>query len=168
MRATTLHNGLFVQDDCPVSKNWNPKHRLFKSFFLNSFSVKTLKLVCFFPALETSFFVLLKIGKNDLEIANLEFESHGFLENHVCLPTGQAETNICLMVYQDINFRICLSLFTWKELKLHKEHIVHCTSDDGCDVQSRKLQCQKSNFSAQMKKQKVILRRLKYLLQILS
>ena len=69
------------------------------------------------------------------------------------------------MVYQDIN---CLSLFGWKELKLHKVHIMHSKSDDGCDVQSRKLQCQKSNFSAQMEKQKVILRRLKYVLQILS
>ena len=66
------------------------------------------------------------------------------------------------MVYQDINFRLCLSLFGWKELKLHKEHIVHCKSDDGCDVQS------KSNLSAQMEKQKVILRRLKHVLQMLS
>ena len=25
----------------------------------------------------------------------LQFESHGFLENHVFLPTKQVETNIC-------------------------------------------------------------------------
>ena len=40
-------------------------------------------------------FGTLKIGQNDLEIPNLEFESHGFLQNHVYLPTEQAETNIC-------------------------------------------------------------------------
>ena len=28
------------------------------------------------------------------------------------------------MVYQDVNFKICLSLFGWKELKLHNVHIV--------------------------------------------
>ena len=40
-------------------------------------------------------FGTLKIGQNDPEIPNLEFESHGFLENQVYLPTEQAETNIC-------------------------------------------------------------------------
>ena len=29
------------------------------------------------------------------------------------------------MVYQDINFKICLSLFGWKENILPKQHIVH-------------------------------------------
>ena len=37
-------------------------------------------------------FGTLKIGQNDPEIPNLEFESHGFLENQVYLPTEQAET----------------------------------------------------------------------------
>ena len=40
-------------------------------------------------------FGTLEIGHNNQEIANLEFESHGFLENHVFLPTEQAGTNIC-------------------------------------------------------------------------
>ena len=40
-------------------------------------------------------FGTLKIGQNDPEIPNLEFESHVFLENQVYLPTEQAETNIC-------------------------------------------------------------------------
>ena len=40
-------------------------------------------------------FGTLKIGQNDPEIPNLEFGSHGFLENHAYLPTEQAETNIC-------------------------------------------------------------------------
>ena len=40
-------------------------------------------------------FGTLKIGQNDPEIPNLEFESHGFLENQVFLPTEQAGTNIC-------------------------------------------------------------------------
>ena len=30
------------------------------------------------------------------------------------------------MVYQDVNFKICLSLFGWKELELHKVHNAHC------------------------------------------
>ena len=67
----------------------------------------------------------LKIGQNDPEIQNLEFESHGFLENKVFLPTEQAGTNIFWMIHQDINFKICVSLFGWKENILHKQHIVH-------------------------------------------
>ena len=30
------------------------------------------------------------------------------------------------MIYQDTNFKICLSLFGWKENILPKVHIVHC------------------------------------------
>ena len=71
-------------------------------------------------------FGTLKIGQNDLEIPNLEFESHSLLENQVFLPTEQVWTNICWMINQDINFKICLSLFGWKETILPKEHIVHC------------------------------------------
>ena len=56
-------------------------------------------------------FRTLKIGQNDPEIPNLEFESHGFLENQVYLPTEQAETNICWIIYQDASFKTCLSLF---------------------------------------------------------
>ena len=48
----------------------------------------------YFWALET-FFLTLKIRKNNQEIANLEFESHGFLNKHACLATEQAGTNIC-------------------------------------------------------------------------
>ena len=70
-------------------------------------------------------FGTLKIGQNDPEIPNLEFESHGFLENHVFLPTEQAKTNICWIIYQGANFKICLSLFSWKENILPKLHIVH-------------------------------------------
>ena len=58
------------------------------------------------------------------EITDLEFGTHGFLMNHVFLLTEQAETNICKMIYQDANFKICLSLFGWKENILPKEHIV--------------------------------------------
>ena len=69
-------------------------------------------------------FGTLKIGQNDPEIPNLEFESHGFLNNKVFLPTEQAGTNMCWMIYQEINFKICLSLFRWKENLLYKQHIV--------------------------------------------
>ena len=69
-------------------------------------------------------FGTLKIGQNDQEIPNLEFESHSFLENQVFLPTEQGGTNICWMIYQYINFKVCLSLFGWKENILPKEHIV--------------------------------------------
>ena len=41
------------------------------------------------------------------------------------LSTEQAGTDICWMIYQDINFVfLCLSLFGWKEDILHKQHIV--------------------------------------------
>ena len=59
------------------------------------------------------------------QIPNLEFESQGFLENQVFRPTEQAETNICSMKYQNINFKIRLTLFGWKENILPIEHIVH-------------------------------------------
>ena len=61
-----------------------------------------------------------------VEFVDLEFGAHGFLINHVFLPTEQAETNICWIIYQDENFKICLSLFGWKENILPKMHIVHC------------------------------------------
>ena len=55
-----------------------------------------------------------------VEFVDLEFGIHGFLKNHVFLPTEQAGTNICWIIYQDANFKICLSLFGWKENILHK------------------------------------------------
>ena len=71
------------------------------------------------------------LGRNGLirghilgEITDLEFGTHGFLMNHVFLPNEQVETNICWKIYQDANFKICLSLFGWKENILPKEHIV--------------------------------------------
>ena len=30
---------------------------------------------------------------------------------------------------QDINFKICVTLFGWKELKLHKQHILQCKAE---------------------------------------
>ena len=48
-----------------------------------------------FSGSRTIIFGTLKIGQNDPEIPNLEFENHGFLENQVFLPTEQAGTNIC-------------------------------------------------------------------------
>ena len=49
-----------------------------------------------FLALETLFlFGTLKIGPNYPEIANLEFENHGVLENQVFLSTEQVGTYIC-------------------------------------------------------------------------
>ena len=95
-------------------------------FFLCCFRKKTLKLVSLFhfPALK-HIFGTLKISQNDLEIPNLEFESHGFLENQVYLPTEQAETNICWIIYQDASFKICLSLFGWKV-----NILLHCALGD--------------------------------------
>ena len=42
-----------------------------------------------------------------------------------CWCRQRAGTNICQMVYQDINVKICLSvsLFDWKENKVYKQHI---------------------------------------------
>ena len=47
---------------------------------------------------------------------------------YVYLPTEQAETNICWIIYQDATFKIkiCLSLLGWKENILDKMHIVQC------------------------------------------
>ena len=78
-------------------------------FFLYSFRKKTWKVVSLsISGTRNSIFWTLKIGQNDPEIPNLEFENLGVLENQVFLPTEQAGTNICWMIYQDINFKICL------------------------------------------------------------
>ena len=103
-----------------------------KLYFWGYFSYVLLrrkheKLFCFsFSGTRNIIFGTLKIGQNDPEIPNLEFENHGFLENQVFLPTEQAGTNICWMIYQDTNFKICLSLFGWKEKILPNLHIVQC------------------------------------------
>ena len=73
-----------------------------------------------------------------VEFVHLEFGTHGFLMNHVFLPTDQAETNICWIIYQDATFEICLSLFGWKENILDKMHIVHWTH---CALDKRSAQC---------------------------
>ena len=62
-----------------------------KSWFCQS---SFLSCLAFFCDTRDISFGTLKIGQNNLEIANLEFESHSFLENHVWLPTEQAGTNI--------------------------------------------------------------------------
>ena len=86
--------------------------------------MKTLKLISFFFLALLTFFGTPKIVQNNGKIAYLEFESQGFPENHVFLPTEQAGANICLIVYQDINFKICRSLFGWKENIMYKQQIV--------------------------------------------
>ena len=80
-------------------------------------------LAFYFPAVE--FFFKAQNWSKNPEIAKLEFENHGFLQNNIFLATEQAGTNICQMVYQDINFKICLSvsLFGWKENIVYKQHI---------------------------------------------
>ena len=85
-----------------------------------------LSCLAFFCDTRDISFGTLKIGQNNLEIANLEFESHSFLKNHVLLPIEQAEKKLYEMVYQDTNFKICLSLFGWKENTLPKQHTVQC------------------------------------------
>ena len=62
-----------------------------------------------------------------VEFIDLEFGAHGFLINHVYLPTEQAETNICWIIYQNATFKICLCLFGWKVNILTKMHIVQCS-----------------------------------------
>ena len=63
-----------------------------------------------------------------VEFVDLEFGTHGFLKNHVFLPTERAGINLCWKIYQDANFKIGLSLFVWKENILLKQHIVQCYS----------------------------------------
>ena len=61
------------------------------------------------------------VGLSALPLHNVHFVKYVFL------PTEQAETNICWIIYQDATFKICLSLFGWKENILDKMHIVHWT-----------------------------------------
>ena len=76
--------------------------------------------------LETLFMEHSKSVNMTQKSQNFEFESHSFLENQGFLPTEQAGTNICWMIHQDVNFKICHSLFDWKENILYKQHIVQC------------------------------------------
>ena len=65
-------------------------------FFLCFFGRKLENLFRFSSSGTTNIILgTLKIGHNDLEIPNLEFESHGFLENQVFRQTEQAGTNTC-------------------------------------------------------------------------
>ena len=73
----------------------------------------------------------------------LEFENHDFLENQVFLPTEQVGTSICRMIYELINFKICLSLFGWKENILPKQHIVKWRFSTGEDEIIRQTEHQK-------------------------
>ena len=97
-----------------------------KQYFWGYFSYVLLgrkleNLFCFsFSGTRNIIFGTLKIGQIDWEIPNFEYENHGFFKNPVFLPTEQAGTNICWIIYQDANFKICLSLFGWKENILHK------------------------------------------------
>ena len=73
------------------------ENNIFEAIFPMLFLEENFK-TCFafsFSATRNIIFGTLKIGQNDPEIPNLEFESHGFLENQVFLPTEQAGTNIC-------------------------------------------------------------------------
>ena len=52
----------------------------------NNFSWENNTLRLFFLCFFKHFFGTLKIGQNDPKITNLEFKSHGFLQNQVFLP----------------------------------------------------------------------------------
>ena len=73
-----LHNVLFVQYNSPVTKNYYPMKKVTFPIFFYDESCK-VGFAFYSRALETIFGTL-KIGKNNPEIANLEFESHGFLK----------------------------------------------------------------------------------------
>ena len=66
------------------------------SYFRGHFSYvifrMTTCLAFYFSATRNLIFGTLKIGTNNLEIAKLECENHGFLKNHAFLPTEQAGT----------------------------------------------------------------------------
>ena len=101
-----LHNVVFVYYDSPLSQNWNPfswlmrlSIFLFYHFFLGW---KLEKKFCFlFSGTRNIRFGTLKTGNNDLEIANLAFESHSFLKIHVCLPIEHWEK---CMLNADLKF----------------------------------------------------------------
>ena len=50
-------------------------------------------LAFYFPAVE--FFFKAQNWSKNPEMAKLEFENHGFLQNNIFLATEQAGTNIC-------------------------------------------------------------------------
>ena len=76
----------------PASCKWSSGGASHLQMIFLSFS----PFFCFlFSGTRNIIFRTLKIGQNDLEITNLEFESHGFFENQVFLPTEHAGTNIC-------------------------------------------------------------------------
>ena len=58
----------------------------FRGHFSYVFFRMTTFLAFYFSATRNLTFETLKIGTNNPEIANLKFENHGFLKNHVCLP----------------------------------------------------------------------------------
>ena len=103
-----MHNVLLGQYDSPVACSIlavavktlsHGKTILLRLFFLCSFRKKLENLFRFsFPGTRNITFETLKIGQNDPEIPNLEFENHGFLENQVFLPTEQAETYLEIYV----------------------------------------------------------------------
>ena len=68
------------------------KKLISKLFFLCSFRMKTC-LAFYFPAVE--FFFKAQNWSKNPEMAKLEFENHGFLQNNIFLATEQAGTNIC-------------------------------------------------------------------------
>ena len=57
--------------------------------------MKTWNFFCFlFSGTSNISFGTLKTGNNNLEIANLAFESHSFLKIHVCLQNEQVGKNV--------------------------------------------------------------------------
>ena len=81
---------LFVQYGGPLWYfGYSRKHFLMgKQYFLGLFLFS-------YSGTRNIVFGTFKIGHNDPEIQNLEFENLGVLENQVFLPTEQAGTNIC-------------------------------------------------------------------------
>ena len=65
-------------------------------------------------------------GHNWEKITNLEFEVHESIQENIFLATERARINIGLMMLQDGNFNICLSLFGCEEKILYNVRIVHC------------------------------------------
>ena len=67
------------------------KNYFLRLFFLLDENCKSCLAFLFFG---TNNMIFGTIGKNNPEIANLDFEGRNFLENHVFLPTEQAGTNL--------------------------------------------------------------------------
>ena len=87
---------LFGSQKLKSKKHYLIRKNIFEVIFPMFFWDENFKTcLAFYFAVLDIIFGKLKMGRNNPEIANLEFENHDFLKKHAFLPIKQAGTNIC-------------------------------------------------------------------------